>query len=77
VGDPDLGCGGPVGDPDGDHGPALPDHRDGLLEGLGTAQCLEGDVDALISDRVPLDEVDQIYQALDRGDIVGRALVVP
>jgi succinate semialdehyde reductase (NADPH) len=34
-------------------------------------------VDALISDRVPLDEVDQIYQALDRGDIVGRALVVP
>ena len=34
-------------------------------------------VDPLISARVPLDEAGRIYQALDRGEIVGRALVVP
>ena len=34
-------------------------------------------VDPLISGRVPLVEAGRIYQALDRGEIVGRALVVP
>ena len=34
-------------------------------------------VDAQISTRVPLDDAGQVYEALDRGAIVGRALVVP
>ena len=35
------------------------------------------DVDAQISARVPLEEAGQAYQAMDRGEIVGRALVLP
>jgi succinate semialdehyde reductase (NADPH) len=34
-------------------------------------------VDAQISTRVPLDDAARVYDALDRGQIVGRALVVP
>jgi D-arabinose 1-dehydrogenase-like Zn-dependent alcohol dehydrogenase len=34
-------------------------------------------VDAQIGARVPLEEADRVYDALDRGEIVGRALVVP
>ncbi len=34
-------------------------------------------VDAQISTRVPLEEADQAYAALDRGEIVGRALILP
>jgi S-(hydroxymethyl)glutathione dehydrogenase/alcohol dehydrogenase len=34
-------------------------------------------VDAQISTRVPLAEAGAVYAALDRGEIVGRALVVP
>jgi S-(hydroxymethyl)glutathione dehydrogenase/alcohol dehydrogenase len=34
-------------------------------------------VDAQISTRVPLDDTGKVYDALDRGEIVGRALVVP
>jgi len=34
-------------------------------------------VDAQISTRVPLEEAGRVYEALDRGEIVGRALVVP
>ena len=34
-------------------------------------------VDAQISTRVPLDDAGRVYEALDRGEIVGRALVVP
>ena len=35
------------------------------------------DVDAQISARVPLEEAGRAYQAMDRGEIVGRALVLP
>src|SRR3712207_4631954 len=34
-------------------------------------------VDAQIGARVPLEDADRAYQALNRGEIVGRALVVP
>jgi succinate semialdehyde reductase (NADPH) len=34
-------------------------------------------VDAQISTRVPLEDAGKVYEALDRGEIVGRALVVP
>jgi S-(hydroxymethyl)glutathione dehydrogenase/alcohol dehydrogenase len=34
-------------------------------------------VDAQISTRVPLQEAGLIYEALDRGEVVGRALVLP
>ena len=34
-------------------------------------------VDAQISTRVPLEDTGKVYDALDRGEIVGRALVVP
>ncbi len=34
-------------------------------------------VDAQIGTRMPLEEADRAYQALDRGEIVGRALVLP
>ena len=34
-------------------------------------------VDAQIGTRVPLEDAGRIYDALDRGEIVGRALVVP
>ena len=34
-------------------------------------------VDAQISTRVPLEEAGQAYAALDRGEIVGRALILP
>ena len=34
-------------------------------------------VDAQISTRVPLEEAGLIYEALDRGEVVGRALVLP
>ena len=34
-------------------------------------------VDAQISTRVPLEDAGEVYEALDRGEIVGRALVVP
>ena len=34
-------------------------------------------VDAQIGTRVPLDDAGQVYEALDRGEVVGRALVVP
>jgi S-(hydroxymethyl)glutathione dehydrogenase/alcohol dehydrogenase len=34
-------------------------------------------VDAQISTRVPLEEAGWAYQALDRGEIVGRALILP
>ena len=34
-------------------------------------------VDAQISTRVPLEDACKGYEALDRGEIVGRALVVP
>jgi S-(hydroxymethyl)glutathione dehydrogenase/alcohol dehydrogenase len=34
-------------------------------------------VDAQISTRVPLEDAGEVYDALDRGEIVGRALVVP
>ena len=44
---------------------------------IGLADAGAVDVDAQISTRVPLDEADRVYQALDRGEIVGRALVVP
>jgi succinate semialdehyde reductase (NADPH) len=33
--------------------------------------------EAMVTQRFPLDEADAAYQALDRGDIVGRAIVVP
>jgi succinate semialdehyde reductase (NADPH) len=45
------------------------------LVGLAGAGAIN--VDPLISARVPLEEAGRIYQALDRGEIVGRALVVP
>ena len=44
---------------------------------IGLAQSGAVDVEAQISMRVPLDEADDAYQALDRGEIIGRALVVP
>ena len=34
-------------------------------------------VDAQISTRVPLEDAGRVYHALDRGEIIGRALVVP
>jgi Zn-dependent alcohol dehydrogenase len=34
-------------------------------------------VDAQISTRVPLDDAGRVYEALDRGEVVGRALVLP
>jgi S-(hydroxymethyl)glutathione dehydrogenase/alcohol dehydrogenase len=33
-------------------------------------------VDAQISTRVPLEDAGEVYHALDRGQIIGRALVV-
>jgi S-(hydroxymethyl)glutathione dehydrogenase/alcohol dehydrogenase len=33
--------------------------------------------EAMVTQRFSLDEVDVAYQALNRGDIVGRAIVVP
>jgi S-(hydroxymethyl)glutathione dehydrogenase/alcohol dehydrogenase len=35
------------------------------------------DVDTLISARVPLEEAGGTYQSLDRGEVLGRALVIP
>jgi S-(hydroxymethyl)glutathione dehydrogenase/alcohol dehydrogenase len=35
------------------------------------------DLEQLISRRVGLEQADQIYRALDRGEVLGRALVVP
>ncbi len=35
------------------------------------------DLDALISERVGLDDAERIYRALDRGEVRGRALVTP
>jgi len=35
------------------------------------------DLGALISARVGLEQADEIYRALDRGEVRGRALVVP
>jgi succinate semialdehyde reductase (NADPH) len=34
-------------------------------------------VDAQISTRVPLDHAGRVYEALDRGEVLGRALVLP
>jgi succinate semialdehyde reductase (NADPH) len=45
------------------------------LIGLTAAGAI--DVAAQITTRVPLEEAGRAYQALDRGEIVGRALVVP
>jgi succinate semialdehyde reductase (NADPH) len=44
---------------------------------IGLAASGAVDIDAQISMRVPLDEAGDAYQALDRGEIIGRALVVP
>jgi S-(hydroxymethyl)glutathione dehydrogenase/alcohol dehydrogenase len=44
---------------------------------IGLAEAGAVDVDAQVSMRVPLDEAGAAYQALDRGEIIGRALVVP
>jgi succinate semialdehyde reductase (NADPH) len=44
---------------------------------IGLAETGAVDIDAQISMRVPLDQAGDAYQALDRGEIVGRALVVP
>jgi S-(hydroxymethyl)glutathione dehydrogenase/alcohol dehydrogenase len=35
------------------------------------------DLGTLISERVALDDVDRVYGALDRGEVLGRALVTP
>jgi len=35
------------------------------------------DLDRLISERVGLEEAERVYKALDRGEILGRALVTP
>ncbi len=44
---------------------------------IGLAASGAVDIDAQISMRVPLDEADAAYRALDRGEIIGRALVLP
>jgi succinate semialdehyde reductase (NADPH) len=44
---------------------------------IGLAAAGAVDIDTQISMRVPLDEAGDAYQALDRGEIIGRALVVP
>ena len=59
VGDPDRGGRRAVGDTHRDHGPALAHHREGLLEGLGTAESLERDVDPVTPGELahPLDRI--------------------
>jgi S-(hydroxymethyl)glutathione dehydrogenase/alcohol dehydrogenase len=44
---------------------------------VALAAAGEVDLETLISERVALADVDRAYQALDRGDVLGRALVTP